>query len=46
MSIISNSNEFHNVISQYLQNEYENDDNPGFDSYECEGEDLIFVFKN
>lgn len=27
------------------EDEYENDDDPGFDTYECEGEDLLFVSK-
>ena len=27
------------------KDEYENDDDPGFDTYECEGEDLLFVSK-
>ena len=26
-----------------VEDEYENDDDPGFDTYECEGEDLLFV---
>ncbi|OMJ80408.1 hypothetical protein SteCoe_19310 [Stentor coeruleus] len=28
-----------------IEDEYENDDDPGFDTYECEGEDLLFVSK-
>ena len=32
-------------IESEMEDEYENDDDPGFDTYECEGDDLLFVSK-
>ncbi|OMJ86877.1 hypothetical protein SteCoe_11511 [Stentor coeruleus] len=40
-----NEGENEGAQGEDVEDEYENDDDPGFDTYECEGEDLLFVSK-
>lgn len=42
---IENSQDLFVDAEEEIEDEYENDDDPGFDTYECEGEDMMFVSK-